>query len=119
MAPKRKAQAEEDVEPREARPSRAAKAVRTVSDDKATKEKTTRTRSKKEARICFAFLFEFQPFDLCIQPLPSKEKFTEGALPLHVQITHTPPPIDQVAASEANDPGFLGHILLIPRRLCF
>jgi len=64
MAPKRKAVDTEEVvaEPREARPSRAAKAVRTDNDDKPTKEKTTRTRSKKEVRAIFPLALAFKGF---------------------------------------------------------
>lgn len=94
MAPKRKAEAEEVVETREARPSRAAKVAKTSTDDKATKPKATKAKSKKE-------------------PLPSKEEFKASALPLHVNITHTPPPIDQVSAA-SQTPGFMGHIVLTP-----
>ena len=50
---------------------------------------------------------------LRVQPLPSKDEFKEGALPLHVNVMHNPPPIDQVsAASQAA--GFMGHIVLTP-----
>jgi hypothetical protein len=47
------------------------------------------------------------------QPRLSKDDFKAAALPLHVNIMHTPPPIDQVpAASET--PGYLGHVVLTP-----
>ncbi|KIM28821.1 hypothetical protein M408DRAFT_68821 [Serendipita vermifera MAFF 305830] len=109
MAPKRKAEAEEVVETREARPSRAAKVAKTSTDDKATKPKATKAKSKKEARISFIY----SSFFSCFPPLPSKEEFKASALPLHVNITHTPPPIDQVSAA-SQTPGFMGHIVLTP-----
>lgn len=45
--------------------------------------------------------------------LPSKEEFEKAALPLHVNIMHNPPPIDQVAAAE-QAPGFMGHVVMTP-----
>jgi hypothetical protein len=58
--------------------------------------------------LCSAF-----DFALSVQPLPSKDEFKEAALPLHVNLMHNPPPIDQVSAA-SHAPGFMGHIVLTP-----
>jgi len=55
---------------------------------------------------CLTFLYS-------LQPKLSADDFTNAALPLHVNIMHTPPPIDQVA-SASKDPGFMGHVVLTP-----
>lgn len=49
---------------------------------------------------------------LC-QPKLTQEEFKAGALPLHVGISHAPPPIDQPSA-ESQTTGFLGHVVLPP-----
>ncbi|CCA77780.1 hypothetical protein PIIN_03415 [Serendipita indica DSM 11827] len=98
MAPKRKA---EDAQPEgvpEGRPKRAAKSAKVAAHDdnekKPAKAKRGAAKTKKE-------------------PIPTQDEFKEAALPLHVNIMHTPPPIDQVAAAN-QDPGFLSHIALTP-----
>jgi hypothetical protein len=49
----------------------------------------------------------------CCQPLLTKEEFKAGALPLHINISHAPPPIDQPSA-ESQVEGFMGHVVLPP-----
>ncbi|KAG8856529.1 hypothetical protein FRB91_000686 [Serendipita sp. 411] len=99
MPPKRKIEAEEQIsESLEARPSRAAKAVRREKGPTSPKPKAKGVKGGTKSEK---------------NKLPSQAEFKDAALPLHVNLTHTPPPIDQVAAA-SKDPGFMGHVVLAP-----
>lgn len=47
---------------------------------------------------------------------PAAAAFKAGALPLHIQISHTPPsiPDDETKNASSADPGNIGHLAIIP-----
>lgn len=47
------------------------------------------------------------------QPTLTQEEFKAGALPLHINISHAPPPIDRLS-EESQASGWIGHVVLPP-----
>jgi len=67
---------------------------------------------------CRFFFLDLAGFDGVEQATMNSSTFKSSALPLHVNITHTPPVItdddEKVPASSA-DPGFIGSSTLLPK----
>ncbi|TDL27657.1 hypothetical protein BD410DRAFT_799878 [Rickenella mellea] len=78
-------------------PTRAAKAAKTDNGDTTTKARGRGGKRGSKSAIA-----------------PSA--FKAKALPLHINITHTPPAIttDETAPAASADPGFIGSIALVP-----
>ncbi|RDB24016.1 hypothetical protein Hypma_008640 [Hypsizygus marmoreus] len=100
--------------------TRASKMAKT--DNSTSKSSTSKSRAKKGAkvrRLIFStiLLNASSPFLLQQTALPTA-KFKAAAMPLHVNLTHTPPTIadpDTEAVSTATvDPGFIGNLTLVP-----
>lgn len=91
--------AAEDAEPRETRSSKATKI-----ETNATKPSSSKAGGKKGAKAA--------------STAPPASEFKKQAMPLHVNITHTPMSVsseatDDVPAAPA-DPGFIGSATLVP-----
>jgi hypothetical protein len=95
--------------------TRASKAAKT--DTSSTVSKAKKGVKVRRILLTLIMLTTFHPFTMK-QPAIPTATFKATAMPLHVNLTHTPPTIadtDTEAVSTTTiDPGFIGNLTLVP-----
>jgi len=98
---------------------RAAPEDATTRPTKTAKTTTGKARGKTGPKVAFPYsVVSIAPYLPLLKANLSAKTFKSQARPLHISITHTPPPVTEdsgeKASSEATDPGFLAALSLQP-----